>query len=55
MSLIGSAQFKAYLSIRIKKHRTMTENKKHTAQKQEIKTNIVGQRRKNHKIKRSKI
>jgi len=44
MPLTGSAQFKAYLSTRIKKkNRIMMENKKHNAQKQEIKTTSVGQ------------
>ncbi|AES96698.1 cysteine protease, putative [Medicago truncatula] len=33
---------------------TKTGNKKHTAQRQEIKTNIVIQRRRNHKNKRKK-
>jgi len=36
------------------KHRTKTGNKKHTAQRREIKTNKVVQRRRNHKIKRKK-
>ena len=34
------------------KHRTKTENKKHTAPKREIKTNKVVQRQRNHKSKR---
>ncbi|KEH18948.1 cysteine protease, putative [Medicago truncatula] len=33
------------------KHRIKTGNKKHTAQRREIKTNIVVQRRRNHKNK----
>ncbi|AES64935.1 cysteine protease, putative [Medicago truncatula] len=36
------------------KHRTKTGNKKHTAQRREIKTNKVVQRRQNHKNKRKK-
>ena len=36
------------------KHRTMTENQKHTAQRREIKINRVVQRRRNHKNKRKK-
>ncbi|KEH34805.1 cysteine protease, putative [Medicago truncatula] len=36
------------------KHRTMTRNQKHTAQRREIKTNRVVQRRQNHKNKRKK-
>ena len=36
------------------KHRTKTENKKHTAQRRKIKTNRVVQRRQNHKNKRKK-
>jgi len=36
------------------KHRTKTENQKHTEQRQEIKTNRVVQRRRNHKNKRNK-
>jgi len=36
------------------KHRTKTENKKHTAQRRKIKTNRVVQRRRNHKNKRKK-
>jgi len=36
------------------KHRTMTENHKHTAQRREIKTNRVVQRWRNHKNKRKK-
>jgi len=36
------------------KHRTKTENQKHTAQRREIKTKGVVQRRRNHKIKRKK-
>ncbi|AES86349.1 cysteine protease, putative [Medicago truncatula] len=34
------------------KHRTKTGNKKHTAQRREIKTNRVVQRKRNHKNKR---
>ena len=37
-----------------KKHRTKTGNQKHTAQRREIKTNKVVQRRRNHKNKRKK-
>ncbi|KEH25253.1 cysteine protease, putative [Medicago truncatula] len=33
------------------KHCTKTGNKKHTAQRREIKTNVVVQRRRNHKNK----
>jgi len=36
------------------KHRTKMWNQKHTAQRQEIKTNKVVQRRRNHKNKRKK-
>ncbi|KEH36997.1 cysteine protease, putative [Medicago truncatula] len=36
------------------KHRTKTGNQKHTAQRREIKTNRVVQRRRNHKNKRKK-
>jgi len=36
------------------KHRTETGNQKHTAQRREIKTNRVVQRRRNHKNKRNK-
>ena len=36
------------------KHRTKTENQKHTAQRLEIKTNKVVQRRRNYKNKRKK-
>ena len=36
------------------KHRTKTGNKKHTAQRREIKTNKVIQRRRNHKNKQKK-
>ena len=36
------------------KHRTKAENKKHTAQRREIKSNKVAQRRRNHKNKRNK-
>ena len=36
------------------KHRTKTENQKHAAQRREIKTNKVFQRRRNHKNKRKK-
>ncbi|AES91217.1 cysteine protease, putative [Medicago truncatula] len=36
------------------KHRTKMENQKHTAQRREIKTNKVMQRRRNHKNKRKK-
>jgi len=36
------------------KHRTKTRNKQHTAQRREIKTNRVVQRRRNHKNKRKK-
>jgi len=36
------------------KHRTKTENQKHTAQRREIKTKRVVQRRRNHKIKRKR-
>jgi len=36
------------------KHRTKTGNQKHTAQRREIKTNKVVQRRRNHKNKRKK-
>ena len=36
------------------KDRTKTENQKHTAQRREIKTNGVVQRRQNHKNKRKK-
>ncbi|AES78868.1 cysteine protease, putative [Medicago truncatula] len=35
----------------LNKHRTKTENQKHTAQRREIKTNRVIQRRQNHKNK----
>ena len=36
------------------KHRTKTGNQKHTAQRREIKTNRVVQRRRDHKNKRKK-
>ena len=36
------------------KHRTKTENKKYNAQRREIKTNRVVQRRRNYKNKRKK-
>jgi len=36
------------------KHRTKTENQKHTAQRRKIKTNKVVQRRRNHKNKLKK-
>ena len=36
------------------KHRTKTGNQKHTAQRREIKTNKVVQRRRNYKNKRKK-
>ena len=36
------------------KHRTKTGNQKHTAQRREIKTNKVVQRRRNYKNKRNK-
>ncbi|KEH43504.1 hypothetical protein MTR_1g094285 [Medicago truncatula] len=36
------------------KHRTKTRNQKHPAQRREIKTNRVVQRRRNHKNKRKK-
>ena len=46
--------FKLIFQPESNKHRTKTGNQKHTAQRREIKTNRVVQRRRNHKNKRNK-